>query len=59
MKIIETCSACGSRCESHSDFESLEAFHAAAADGMIELDEFDHDAKESDCGGTLTFSEAE
>jgi hypothetical protein len=59
MKIIEKCSMCGTECESAHDFDSLEAFHAAAANGEIGLDEFEHDAANADCGGTLTFSEAE
>ena len=59
MKIIEKCSMCGTEFESIHDFASLEAFHAAAANGEIEVEEFDHDTENSDCGGTLTYSEAE
>ena len=59
MKIIEKCSMCGTECESLHEFDSLEAFHAAAANGEIGPEEFEHDAERSDCGGTLTYSEAE
>ena len=58
MKIIEKCSMCGTECESNNDWASLEAFHAAAANGEIGIEEFEHDTERSDCGGTLTYSEA-
>jgi len=59
MKIIEKCSMCETECESIHEFDSLEAFHSAAANGEIGNDEFDHDLENSDCGGTLSYSEAE
>jgi len=58
MKIIEKCSMCGTECESIHEFDSLEAFHAAAANGEIGDEEFAHDTEHTDCGGTLIYSEA-
>ena len=55
MKIIEKCSMCGTERESLHDWDSIEEFHAAAANGEIGVDEFDHDVLNSDCGGTLTY----
>ena len=57
MKIIEKCSACGTKCESRNDWESLEEFHAACARGEVDIDEFEHDLQGVDCGGTLSFEE--